>query len=746
MSLSQKQVESLRDSNAKINIWEGAVRSGKTYVSLWRFLKELTYGPAGEYAVIARTYDSFKRNVLPQLTRMIGADAKYYKGSREMNIWGKTIHIVGADDERAESKIRGPTFSGAYVDEATIIPESVFKMLISRCAMGGARIFGTTNPDSPYHWLKRDYLTDNPDVKSWQFRLEDNPELTDFDREYLIRQYKGLWYQRFILGLWVQAEGAVYDFFDEKVHVIKHAPGYTNSYIIGVDYGTTNPCAFILIGIDFSRFPNVWVEDEYYFDSRVHQRQKTDSEYADDFRRFVGDRPIQAVYIDPSAVSFRLELQKRGQQNLYQAKNDVLDGIRFVGQYLGNGTLKVCQKCTNLLKEFASYVWDSNSFKSGEDKPLKQNDHCFPEGTKILTNRGYISIEKIFVGDYVKTRSGFNRVLSRFKNYSLCSEYNILGKKILCTDNHPFLTINGWKEASSLIQSDMFFIETQGLPWMISSNSTVSNIDVINELKTLVIGDITERINQIASKDLDISIEIFGNSILEKFHKDTIFITRTGIRSTMILAISDVFWLKSTYPCMEKILQKIREKDVQNISIVYGIKQKFGIDLKREENGIQNMPKIAGNLLKEKSFANNAVKNTRRSKKGKQDFARIVVSLHGEELLTLIMNLENVFFAENDFSVINTPKTNSAQSLVLDRNFGERTVYNLHIENENEYVVDGILVHNCMDALRYAVYTHFFGRDGKKMTAKDIDDLWKETTGQGSNLPRFFQDDDFGMR
>ena len=170
-SLSDKQLHSLCDSNSKINIWEGAVRSGKTYVSLWRWLKELTYGLPGEYCMITRTYDTFKRNLLPQLTRMIGADVRYYAGKREMVIFGKTIHIVGADDERAENKIRGPTFQGAYVDEATIIPESVFKMLISRCAMKGAKIFATTNPDSPYHWLKKDYLDENPDVKSWKLQL-----------------------------------------------------------------------------------------------------------------------------------------------------------------------------------------------------------------------------------------------------------------------------------------------------------------------------------------------------------------------------------------------------------------------------------------------------------------------------------------------------------------------------------------------------------------------------------------------
>jgi len=242
--------------------------------------------------------------------------------------------------------------------------------------MKGARIFATTNPDSPYHWLKRDFLTDNPDVLSWKFILDDNPALTEFEKDYLIRQYRGLWFQRFIQGNWVQAEGAIYDYFDDRIHVIDFAPIYSSSYLVGVDYGTTNPCAFVMIGVDFSRNPNLWVEREYYFDSKVHQRQKTDAEYADDFIRFIDHTSIASIYIDPSAISFRLELKKRGVTNLFEARNEVLDGIREVSKMLNNGTLKICRSCKHLISEFQSYVWDPKSLKTGEDKPMKQNDHA----------------------------------------------------------------------------------------------------------------------------------------------------------------------------------------------------------------------------------------------------------------------------------------------------------------------------------------------------------------------------------
>lgn len=373
--LSQKQKLSIAQSDAPINIWWGAVRSGKTYASLVRFLMEVADGPEGEYCIVARTYDSIKRNLVSQISQLIGADARYYSGKREMHIWGKTINLVGADDERSEAKIRGATFSGAYCDEGSILPESVFKMLISRCAMNNGKIFVTTNPDSPFHWLKRDYLTDNKDVKDWHFILDDNPELSDVSKEYLKRQYKGIWSKRFIEGLWVQAEGAIYDMFGEDC-LIDYPGHLAHYYILGIDYGTTNPCAFVLIGVNLERFPAIWVEDEYYFDSKIQQRQKTDSEYMDDLVKFINNRHVTTIYLDPSAVSFRVELRRNGFNNVLEAKNEVLDGTRFVGKYLSNGRMKVCRKCKNLIKEFHSYVWDTKSIKTGVDKPLKENDHA----------------------------------------------------------------------------------------------------------------------------------------------------------------------------------------------------------------------------------------------------------------------------------------------------------------------------------------------------------------------------------
>lgn len=373
---SDKQLDSIRNSNNKINVWEGAVSSGKTYSSLWRWYKECRDGPPGPFAMLSKTYDTFKRNILPDLEKILGAHVQYFSGKRELYIKNRLVHIIGCSDERAEQKIRGVTFAGAYVDEMTLIPESAFNMLLSRLRVPGAKLFGTTNPDSPFHWMKKNLLDVNPDVSSWQFKMDDNPFLTADYKDFIKRQYKGLWYQRFIEGLWVQAEGAIYDMFNEADHVLPHPRSLATTYIVGVDYGTNNPCAFVLLGINRNYYPNIWVEEEYYYDSKVKQRQKTDSEYAQDLKDFIAHKHISGIYIDPSAASFIAELRKIGVEPLYQANNDVIDGIRFVSSYLSDGTLKICKKCTNLIMEFQGYVWDPKSIKTGEDRPLKQSDHA----------------------------------------------------------------------------------------------------------------------------------------------------------------------------------------------------------------------------------------------------------------------------------------------------------------------------------------------------------------------------------
>ena len=401
--LSPKQRQSLIESQARINIWEGAVRSGKSFASLIRWLEYIQTAPPGNLIMIGRTATTIKRNIVDEICTIVGTDARYYSGKGELQLWGRRIYLVGASDERAEGKIRGATFAAAYIDEATLIPESFFVMLLSRLSVKDAKLFLTTNPDSPFHWLKRDYLDhkDELSIAHWAFGLDDNPSLTEEFKTSLKLEYRGLWYQRYIEGLWVLAEGTIYDFFDPKLHCIDYPTNNANYYIVGIDYGTTNPCAYTLIGYNINAYPNIWVEDEHYYNPSEHMRQKTDTEHVEDLIKFIDGKNVYGIYLDPSAASFRAEMHKQGVRNIFDANNDVLDGIRFTANLISNGTLKVCQKCRNLIKEIGVYVWDAQAANRGLEKPLKTNDHlCDALRYAIFTHFGAKLGNNMDVNDY----------------------------------------------------------------------------------------------------------------------------------------------------------------------------------------------------------------------------------------------------------------------------------------------------------------------------------------------------------
>ncbi len=395
-ALSEKQIQSYSQSYSRLNFWEGAVRSGKSFISIIRFVQALKEGPAGIAMIIGVSRDAIQRNVLMELCALIGAPVPTPKAT-QMNILGRTIFIVGANDERAQRRIHGSTLAIAYVDELTLIPQGFFKMLLSRLSKDGAQLFGTTNPDSPFHWLKAEFLN-NPelDMSVFRFRLEDNPSLSKDYVANLKKEYSGLWYKRYIEGEWVLAEGTVYDMFDEDEHVIDVPPGQAQYYVIGVDYGTANPTTYNLIGYNPKLWPNLWLEREYYYDSRKHNRQKTDTEYVEDLIKFVQNQPARCLYVDPSALSFKTEMMRQGVQGVIDAENDVLNGIRFVAQLLSNGTYKICRCCTNAIREYQSYRWDEKVGMRGEDKPIKEHDHSM-DGQRYAI---YTHFRSVLTGEY----------------------------------------------------------------------------------------------------------------------------------------------------------------------------------------------------------------------------------------------------------------------------------------------------------------------------------------------------------
>jgi len=395
LPLSDRQVASIVESqDAPIALWSGAVSSGKTIASLLAFLIRITVAPdIGLIVIVGRTLQTIERNLIDPLqsTLLFGPLAKHVHhttGSTTAVILGRTVHLVGASDARAEGRIRGSTIALAYVDEATLLPEAFWMMLLSRLRVGDrSRLLATTNPDGPFHWLRKEFILRGAEVGlvNWHFTLDDNPSLDPKMVARLKAQYTGLWYRRFILGEWCLASGAVYDMFDEDRNVVDLMPYMRRWTAVGVDYGTVNPFSAVLIG--HGEDNHLYAVSEYRYDSKLAYRQQTDAQYSADVRQWLASvrRPGEQdrargvtpnwIFVDPSAASFMNQLWSEKVPNVAPAVNDVLDGIRSVGVALGSGLLRIHRSCTGLLGELPGYAWDEKAAERGEDKPLKTDDH-----------------------------------------------------------------------------------------------------------------------------------------------------------------------------------------------------------------------------------------------------------------------------------------------------------------------------------------------------------------------------------
>ncbi len=365
----------------RINILHGSVRSGKTWISLvlWAFWVAIM--PADKsYIMVAKTLTSLKRNCLDLLQSLVGEENfSYSLSTKEGRLFGRKIYLEGVNDARSESKIRGMTLQGAYCDELTLFTEDFFNMLLSRLSEKGAKLFATTNPDSPYHWVNVNYIKRQAelDMLVMSFLIDDNTFLDPEYVESLKKEYESspVHYKRFILGMWVVANGLIYPFFDTEKHCCSgDAEG--DEYYISVDYGTLNPFSAGLWKVDYQNETATRIK-EFYYDGRKKQKQLTDSEYYEHLEELAGDLDIECVIVDPSAASFIAEIRKHGRFDVRKANNDVLDGIRLTGSLLKNGNLFIASECEDTIKEFQSYSWDESSTE--EDRPIKTNDHAMDD-------------------------------------------------------------------------------------------------------------------------------------------------------------------------------------------------------------------------------------------------------------------------------------------------------------------------------------------------------------------------------
>lgn len=384
MALSPKQNLSVYQATKRFNIWVGAVRSGKTHASILKLIDIIKNGPPGAGMIIGVNRDTIQRNVLLQLYKFLGFPPPTTK-TTETKLYGRNIYFVGAHDEGSVRRIQGSTLAFSYVDEATCIPSPFWRMLLSRLSVKGSQLLATCNPEGPHHWLKKEFLDRKAelDLISWNFTLDDNPSLDPKFIANLKKEYTGSWYQRLILGEWAMAQGAIFSEFDQDNTFDKDFPSPT-FWIAGLDYGTTNPTACHIAAITPKMWPQIRIEEEYYYDSVKAGRSKTDAELADDIKAFIGWKPIRALYVDPAAASIKLELRNRDIPVL-DANNDVLFGIKMMSKFIANKNLVIRKSCRILTEQIQGYAWDHKAAERGEDKPIKKDDHAVDSCRYLLS-------------------------------------------------------------------------------------------------------------------------------------------------------------------------------------------------------------------------------------------------------------------------------------------------------------------------------------------------------------------------
>ena len=388
--LSPRQIWSVARADARVNLWTGSIRSGKTIASLLRWLIFVATAPrGGELVVVGRTRESIARNVFgplkdPSLFGPLSAHVDYTAGAPTARVLGRTIHIIGASDTRAEAVLRGLTVSGAYVDEATLIAEAFWTQLLGRMSVPGAKLFATTNPDGPAHWLKKQVVNraDELGYRMFRFRLTDNTHLDPAYVAQICREYTGLWYRRFIDGEWVQAAGAVYEQWDPARHVIAagDVPQMERILSCGVDYGDNHATRGYLLGIGPDLRPGHENEHRLYVLDEWAPEPGTIGQRSTSLRTWLATRPMDAwqhpewVPVDSAALSFKNQLFHDGVPGVRNAHKAVLPGIQTVASLLSVDKIVVSDACQHLIDRIPGYVWDDKATARGETAPIKADD------------------------------------------------------------------------------------------------------------------------------------------------------------------------------------------------------------------------------------------------------------------------------------------------------------------------------------------------------------------------------------
>lgn len=372
------------DSSFDGIICDGAVRSGKTFcMAISFFLWSFSCFKNQNFALCGKTISSIRRNLLDPLIPVMSSvgfsfTQKISKNYLDVSFQGvqNRFFLFSGRDESSASLIQGITLAGVLFDEVALMNHPFVEQAVARCSVENSRFWFNCNPEYPNHWFFTDWISkkNEKNLLYLHFTMKDNPSLSPKVRKRYQSIYSGQFFERFVLGKWVNPQGLIYSMFSTKDHVTTQTPNCSEFYV-SCDYGTINPCSMGLWGKSIA--DDSWVRlAEFYHDSRKLHKIKTDEDYYIDLLQLVGDKKIRAVIVDPSAASFIACIRKHNKLHVVPANNDVSQGIRLVCDLLKQNKLIFHASCMDSIREFSLYRWNE---KATLDQPVKQFDHAMDD-------------------------------------------------------------------------------------------------------------------------------------------------------------------------------------------------------------------------------------------------------------------------------------------------------------------------------------------------------------------------------
>ena len=377
-------------------ICDGAIRAGKTSVMSVSFvLWAMSQFNGRNFGICSKTIRTAERNIIRPLLAMTYIRKRYnikYKQGEYLEITnGKhtnIFYIFGGKDASSYQLIQGITLAGVLLDEVALMPRSFVEQALARCSVAGRKFWFNCNPEGQLHWFYQEWIKESEkhNALHLHFTLDDNPSLDQSIKDSYRSMYAGVFYQRYIEGLWVSAEGVIYaDMFSEDNNVLTEEQikemHFEGEYYVSSDFGIQNATVFLLWRKVAGEQKYVCLK-EYYYSGREERRQKTTSELVDGLTEMLqgykadgqGIKP-KAVIVDPSASALKVELRQKGYR-VMDADNEVINGIANTGKLLQDGKILFSEECENTIDEFSLYMWDETAAERGEDVPIKENDHA----------------------------------------------------------------------------------------------------------------------------------------------------------------------------------------------------------------------------------------------------------------------------------------------------------------------------------------------------------------------------------